>query len=183
MTEITFMCIRMPFRNKFYHLKILKIFLKTLLVLFLLLHFSGCDSKELKLVKETRFLMGTLFDITVSHHNVKKAKKAIEKAFAEIQRIELFTSKYISKSEIAKINQLAGKEAYKVSNELYALLQKSVYYSQLSNGAFDISVGVIQELWNFDDEKGKLPSSEIVLRYTQLVDCNNILREENNHVS
>jgi len=155
--------------------------LKTFLIVIFL--FSvGCDSQDVKLIKETRFLMGTLFDITVSHPDVEKAREAIDKAFDEIQRIERLTSNFSPKSEVTKINQNAGKQAYPVSKELYILLQKSIQYSQLANGTFDITIGAIQEFWKFEDEKGRIPAPKTIMNLLPLVDFRNVSLEENHQV-
>ncbi len=156
--------------------------LKTFLINLIFLFSVGCDSQDVKIIKETRFLMGTLFDITVSHPDVEQARKAIDKAFDEIQRIEGLTSNFSSKSEITKINQNAGKQAYPVSKELYILLQKSIQYSQHANGTFDLTIGAIQDLWKFEDEKGTVPAPETIIRLLPLVDFRNISLEENDQV-
>lgn len=156
------------------------------LIIFLLcwsgLFFFGCKSQEIKLIKETRFLMGTLFDITVSYPDEEKAKKAISKAFDEIQRIEESTSKFIQKSEVAQINQHAGGNAFVASSEVYELLRKSIHYSQLTEGTFDVTIGAIQDLWNFENEKEFIPSSENIARLLPLVDFKNVLLGNNYHV-
>ncbi len=126
--------------------------------------------------------MGTLFDLTVSNRDVEQARKAIDKAFDEIQRIEGFTSNFSSKSEVSKINQNTGKQAYPVSKELFTLLQKAIQYSELTNGTFDITIGTIQELWKFEDEKGTVPPQKTLTQLLPLVDYKNILLKENYQV-
>lgn len=157
--------------------------LKVFLFFWICVFFFGCNSEEVKLVKETRFLMGTLFDITVSHPDVEEAKKAIEKVFEEIRRIELLTSKFNLKSEVSQINQHADDNALAVSSEVYELLRKSIYYSQLTEGAFDVTVGPILDLWDFENEKNVIPSSENLSRQLLLVDFRNVLLGINNHVN
>jgi thiamine biosynthesis lipoprotein len=156
-------------------IKALKIFFVYLIFFFCV----GCGPQEVKLIKETRFLMGTLFDITVLHTDVDKARKGIDKAFDEIQRIEGFTSKYILKSEIARINQNAGKSTFTASSELYSLLRKSIQYSEFTEGAFDVTIGTVQNLWNFENEKGTAPSPQTLLPLLPLVNYKNILLEKN----
>ncbi len=156
--------------------------LKTFLIYLIFFFSVGCDSQNVKLIKETRFLMGTLFDITVSHPDVEQARTAIDKAFDEIQRIERLTSNFSSKSEITKINQNAGKQAYPVSSELYTLLQKSIRYSRLANGTFDVTIGAIRDLWKFENEIGTVPEPETIIRLLPLVDFRNISLEENEQV-
>lgn len=165
------------------HFKNFREILNVFLFFWISVFFLGCNSEEVKLVKETRFLMGTLFDVTVSHPNAKEAKIAIEKVFEEIQRIELLTSKFNLKSEVTKINQRAGDNAFAVGNEVYELIRKSIYYSQLTEGAFDITVGAIQDLWDFENEKNVIPSSESLSRLLPLVNFRNVLLGKDNHVN
>ena len=142
----------------------------------------GCNPNNVKLIKESRFYMGTLFDITVLHADARKAEKIIDKVFDEIKRIELMTSKFIPNSEVSKINQSSNENAYPISEEVYNLLKVSVHYSQITRGAFDITIGVIQDLWNFDNEEGQIPSSGTLLPLLSLVGFKNIALKENFHV-
>ncbi len=126
--------------------------------------------------------MGTLFDITVLHSDERKAKKTIDKVFDEIKRIELMTSKFIPNSEVSRINQNANGNDYPISEEVYNLLRASIHYSQITRGAFDITIGVSQDLWNFENEEGQIPSSETLLPLLSLIGFKNILLKENFHV-
>ncbi len=158
--------------------------LRNIVLAYWVLLFSyGCNSQEVKLVKETRFLMGTLFDITVSDPDPEKARKAIEEAFNEIHRIEHLASRYIQKSEVAIINRQAGKKSYPVDNEIYELLRKSIHYSQLTKGAFDVTIGAItHDLWKFENEQGMVPSQDSLFRSLRLVNFKNILLKDKYHV-
>jgi thiamine biosynthesis lipoprotein len=109
----------------------------------------GCQNKPV--YKETRVLMGTFVEVTSA------SPDACAIVFREIQRIEDSLSKYKGDSEISKLNR-SGK--LKVSPDTYYILKKSQEFWRLSDGAFDITVGPLLDVWGFTDKNYRLPSSE-----------------------
>ncbi len=98
-------------------------------------------------------MMGTFIEI------VSPDEKAAGIALGEIKRIEDLLSKYNKDSEISRLNS-AGE--LKVSRETYYIITRAKEFWLLSNGAFDITVGPLVELWGFKDKKYHLPlKSEI----------------------
>jgi hypothetical protein len=69
--------------------------------------------------------------------------------FDEIRRIEGLLSKYKADSEISKLNRLGR---LKVSPETFYIIKKAKEFWQLSNGAFDITVAPLMDLWGFTDK-------------------------------
>ena len=66
-------------------------------------------------------------------------------------------SDYKPDSELSKVNREAFANPVKVSPELFEILQKSVEFSRLSNGAFDITVGPLVDLWHKAGEANSMP--------------------------
>jgi len=94
--------------------------------------------------------MGTTFNIKVSdipenldNENLKKAIKAL------LKKINLSMSTYINDSEISLLNQSKSTQWQEVTPEFYKVLKAALSISELSNGAFDITVGPIVNLWGF----------------------------------
>ena len=87
-------------------------------------------------------VLGALSEISLWHSNAEFARLTILKARLEIERLEKIFSLYRSDSEIVRLNH-AGKLA-DASAELRSVVETSQKLSQLSVGAFDISV---QPLW------------------------------------
>ncbi len=110
---------------------------------------SGCQSRYL--YKDSRVMMGTFVEV------ISPDKEAPNIVFSEIKRIEGLLSKYKGDSEVAKLNTL-GK--LKVSPDTFYVLQKAKKIWQLSDGAFDITVGPLMDLWGFTDKKYYLPKNE-----------------------
>jgi thiamine biosynthesis lipoprotein len=119
--------------------------------------FSGCGG-EYTSIKESRIVMGTVVEITVAHPDGEHARAAMEAAFSEFERIDRLLSGYEEASEVTRINREGRLAEVEVGGELLRLLKKSLEISRLSDGAFDVTIGPVMKLWNFD-EGGTVPSS------------------------
>jgi thiamine biosynthesis lipoprotein len=137
-------------------------------VALLLVFVSGCGGKY-STYKESRIVMGTVVQITVAHSDEALARRAMEKAFGEFERLDRILSSYLSDSEVSLINGRAGLEDVRVSGELLSLLVQAVEASRETGGAFDVTVGPLVELWQFD-AGGKVPAPEDLETALGLVD-------------
>jgi len=130
----------------------------------------GCSRREVPLVRESA-AMDTYVSITVYDENLSAGtiNSAIDSAFADIRRIEGFASDYIDTSEIGRVNGLAGRDSLVISSELAALLRLSLAYSDSSGGAFDITVGPLEVLWNILAPHPRVPSPDSIRIIRELV--------------
>jgi len=136
---------------------------------FLLLTFTtGCGNNR-QVFSKTQLLMGTIAEIKVIDDNPERAKEVIKKCFDRIKEIEDKMSFQDPKSELSFLNQNAGKNI-KVSKDLFYVLEKSLNYSKLSDGAFDVTIGPLTELWGFDRNKRIIPSQDKIAQRVRLVD-------------
>ena len=60
-----------------------------------------------------------------------------------------YFSTYISNSEISRFNSSNDSFYFNISNQFYDLLIKSLHLNKLTNGAFDITVSPLVDLWGF----------------------------------
>ena len=125
---------------------------------------------------EERVMMGTQVIIKVIDPDQEKAKKAIEAAFQEIHRLELLMSNFIPSTPLSQINQQAGKSPVSVGPELFHIVERSVEFSKMSDGAFDISFASVGKLWNF--RQGVLPSPDAIKNQLPFVDYSQIKLDE-----
>jgi thiamine biosynthesis lipoprotein ApbE len=146
----------------------------------LLVAVQGCRRHEVPLVRETT-AMDTYVTITVYDDNLPAGNinTAIDSAFAEIRRIEGFASDYIDTSEIGRANSLAGKDSLMISSELAALLRRSFAYGDSSGGAFDVTVGPLEVLWNILAPHPRVPSPDSVRIIRDLVGYRNVVLQGN----
>ena len=104
-----------------------------------------------------REVMGTLARIVVVAKHQWQGKRCIEAGFEQLKRIDAMMSDYKNDSELSRVNREAFTNPVKVSPELFEILQKSVAFSRLSNGAFDITVGPLVDLWHKAGEANAVP--------------------------
>ncbi|GCC50282.1 FAD:protein FMN transferase [Chryseotalea sanaruensis] len=110
--------------------------------------------------KVTR-LMGNRFEISVVAEDEEQAMHVIEKAIAEIQRIEKLLTTFDAASQTNQINEQAGIKPVAVDREVFDLIERSLKISRLTQGAFDITYGSLDKrFWNFDTQMKSLPKPE-----------------------
>jgi thiamine biosynthesis lipoprotein len=121
---------------------------------------------------EYKTCMGSTFKLTLCNVKDNDSLKFIL-AWKEIDRIEKLISSWIDSSEISKINNMAGKAAVSVSEEVFKLLKLSQEIYFLTQGAFDLSIKPALKIWNW--KSGKVPSGEEVKLAKSLVGFNKIV--------
>ncbi|MEW7291240.1 FAD:protein FMN transferase [Aquimarina sp. 2304DJ70-9] len=126
--------------------------------LFIIVAISNSFSQQI--YKRTLTLMGSRFDITVVAKDQIVADTSIDIAITEIKRIEKLISSWDKESQTSLINNNAGIQPVKVDDELFALIQRAVGISKLTDGAFDISYASMDRIWQFDGSMIEMPSAE-----------------------
>ncbi len=143
-------------------LSILRFFIYALLTLCLLACGKHPDEKLLTFPGET---MGTTYSIKISNLNKDVDASQIQYDIDAILRnINHVMSTYEKDSELSLLNNNRTDQCIPVSDELFKVLKEAIRISELSDGAFDITVGPLVNLWGFGPEttSTKLPSDEII---------------------
>ncbi len=136
------------------------------------------DEPQNILVTEERAMMGTQVIIKALGNDREELNRAVNAAFEEVSRLEKIMSNFIPTSELSHINQQAGRAPVPVSRELFWVIQRSLFFSELSDGAFDISFASVGKLWNF--RAGILPTPEAVKAQLPFVNYRRIQLDEKN---
>lgn len=113
--------------------------------------------------------MATRFEFVLLGSDPVRLRAAGEEAIAEIDRIESQLSIYRPGSEIATINARAGFGSVPVSPEVFALLERAVQFSRLSDGAFDITIAPLVRCWGFMKGSGARPTDSQIAEARELV--------------
>ena len=118
--------------------------------------------------------MGTIFRIELYSADDATASKAADAAFARAEELEQIMSDYRQDSELMHLAREGVSAPFPVSNDLYDVLTKSIRISELSRGAFDVTVGPLVELWRKARTTGRLPDASDLTRAKGLVDYRNL---------
>jgi thiamine biosynthesis lipoprotein len=105
-----------------------------------------------------RPVMGTFAHIIAIAPSSHTANKSIEDAFQQLRIVETLMSYHRDDSELANINRNAFKAPVKVSSQTFEVIQKAIEFSKLSDGAFDITVGPLMDLWRSAAETNSVPT-------------------------
>ncbi|MEO0996783.1 MAG: FAD:protein FMN transferase [Pseudomonadota bacterium] len=98
-------------------------------------------------------LMGTRVRVGLHHDDAAAAEAAIDAALAEIDRIEQLMSTYIETSEISAANRDAASGPVVVGAELFELIRRSLEFSGLTGGAFDITYDSVGQHYDFRERR------------------------------
>ncbi|TAM42126.1 FAD:protein FMN transferase [bacterium] len=129
--------------------------------------------KPQKIYHDNRLLMGTFWEV------VSSDKRAGGIVFSEASRIEQLLSRYIESSEISRLNRLGR---LKVSPDTFYIIKRSKEFWQLTNGAFDITVGPLVDLWGFKNQQYSLPTQGQVKSVLKLIGEDKIILREKDSV-
>lgn len=125
-------------------------------------------------------VMGTFARIVVTAQNKKHAQQAISLAFDKINHIEDLMSDYDPDSQLSQVNREAFDRPIPVDAELFELLTASVEYSKLSDGAFDVTVGPVVQLWRKAKTDQAAPTPEALAAAKAAVGYQNLLLDAEN---
>ncbi|MCP4257203.1 MAG: FAD:protein FMN transferase, partial [Planctomycetes bacterium] len=124
------------------------------------LYFSDGSGKKVELDSGHRMVMGTFARVVVIAKDSDTAGKCIESAFTQINKVDDLMSDYKSDSEISIVNRDGFKKAVQLSQSTYEVLQRSIEFSELTDGSFDVTVGPLMELFRKAKHKQVLPTQD-----------------------
>jgi thiamine biosynthesis lipoprotein len=136
---------------------------RLLLALSLLPAHSACAHPPERPIKRFEFVelhMATPFSLKFYAEDDALAERAKSAAFAEIASIEAMMSDYKEDSELSRLGRSAGKGPQPVSEPLFTVLEAARRHSELSGGAFDVTVGPVVRLWRRARNEKKLPQGD-----------------------
>jgi len=107
---------------------------------------------------EQQSIMGTEVSVTLWHTDKKAGQAAVDMVMAEMRRIDATYSPYIETSALARLNAKAAQAPVDLSLEFSHLIERSLHYSKISGGAFDITFASIG--WYYDYREKKQPTPE-----------------------
>ncbi len=127
-----------------------------------------------------RLVMGTFARVIVVAQNSKVAQKAVEDAFAAIEKVDDLMSDFKDDSEIGIVNKEAFQRPVQVSDSTFEVIQRSIKFSKLTNGAFDITVGPLVALFRKEKETQIAPTNEEIEQAKSKVGYEKLILDEAN---
>ena len=149
--------------------------MKKVLLSLLIFSFFLCGCQKTTPLSSKEFCLDTIVQITLYDSS---SKNILNNCFDLCKKYELVFSSNNKKSELYQLNHSLHKlENQAISKELYQVIKQGLYYSELSNGAFDITIGSISSLWDF--KNNTIPQDNLIKEHLQDVSYKNIVLEKN----
>lgn len=149
--------------------------MKRLTVIIVLVFFVfGCADAQQKTLQKTELIMGTQVTVTVVAEHEAAGNGAIDAAMAEIRRLDEMMSLYKETSELTRVNLAAGKRPVVVSPEMIEVVEAAMRISDLTGGAFDVTIGPLVVLWQLRLKENRTPTDAEIATVSQRVGYKNI---------
>ena len=101
-------------------------------------------------IRRARPLLGTLVEVRASAGGARaELQAAIDATFAAVERVQRLMSFHDAASEVSALNREALLRPLRVDAQTWAVLAAAQRLSQLSEGAFDISIGASLQDWGY----------------------------------
>jgi thiamine biosynthesis lipoprotein len=103
----------------------------------------------------TGYTMGTSYQVKVAGVTIDDElnKRIGGQIDSSLKSVNAQMSTYDQHSEISLLNSNASTKPQAISPEFYAVLQSAINVSKESNGAFDVTVAPLVNLWGFGPKK------------------------------
>jgi thiamine biosynthesis lipoprotein len=151
---------------------------KTFLFLLFLTSLYACQSQERESVVLNGLTMGTSYSVKIVPNGVSTDKNEIYSHIETIlANINQSMSTYINDSELSRFNQSKSTDWQSLSSDLTLVIEHGNQVSLMTNGAFDITVGPLVNLWGFgpDPFNQEIPSESAIQTVIQHTAFNKLL--------
>lgn len=108
-------------------------------------------------------------------------RSALDTALDEADRIDRLMSHYKAESPLSQINRDASRRDVVVDPELFAFIERSIRYSEATDGAFDITVGPLMKVWGFFRGEGHLPGESQLAAARRVVGAGHVVLNQDRH--
>jgi len=123
-------------------------------------------------------IMGTRITVEVWAEDADKGNQAIDAVLDEMRHIDETMSTYKPTSEVSEVNAKAADGPMHISKELYDLLTSAKQYSEITDGAFDITYASVGYMYDF--RKHVRPDDTQIAKALPAINYRHVLLDPNN---
>lgn len=141
------------------------------------------SSKELKKYSESKILMGTIVNIDVCDdlNNEGDVNQAFIEVWKKFEDIAFRMSSFEEESEVGRLNN-SFFGSFEVSPDTYQIIKNSLQLTHLTDGAFDITVWPLIQLWKKSQKEGVMPVDQELSFVMEAIGPGKIAMLEDNRI-
>jgi thiamine biosynthesis lipoprotein len=122
--------------------------------------------------------LGTINYIKI--YGGREPERILQEAADRISQIESRMSAFLPDSDISRLRKNAGNGFVKISKETFRLIKTAVEFGELTDGAFDVTIRPLVELWGIGKKGNFIPSPEEIRQALRMVNYKDIELDEEN---
>ena len=132
-------------------------------------------------LRMARAAMATRFELILYGERESYLRAVGEEALEEISRVEAQLSYYRTDSDVTDLNLRGSQEIVPVDPRFFSLLLRAQELSIESEGAFDITVAPLMQVWGFVGGTGSMPQEGDVAAARAKVGMQNLVLDSENY--
>lgn len=147
----------------------------------LIIGMIGCTKEEpSEPITRTEVIMGTVVKVTLYDSD---KEEILDKVFERVKEIEDLVSINKGGTELDELNENAGIKPVKLSDTSFDIIEKALYYSEISEGGYDLTIGPLVKLWSIGLPEAKVPTKEEINETIKNIDYSKVeINEDTNEV-
>ena len=127
--------------------------------------------------QRSAFLLNTFVNITLYD---SQDEAILDHCVDMCQEYENRFSKTIEGSELYKLNHRSADETtFTVSDDMAAMISEGLHYSEVSHGAYDLTIEPLSSLWNFTSDEHVIPAEDDITAAAERVNWKNVKLDGN----
>jgi thiamine biosynthesis lipoprotein len=116
------------------------------------------SARSMQRIEASRMSMASLYSIVAYAERPDDARRTLERALDEVDRIDRLMSHYREDSPLSRVNREAARGPVPIDRELFDFISLALKYAAESDGAFDVTVGPLMKAWGFFRGEGRFPT-------------------------
>ncbi len=117
-------------------------------------------------MRRAQYLMGTVIEISVEFEpdasEIRDNDEVFAAAFSQFERIATMCNRFDPESELSSVNEKAANTPCRVSDELFALLERGLRYTMQTDSTFSILLQPLVDLWQGAANDDVLPGKHAI---------------------
>lgn len=146
-------------------------FSRIIAIFVVLMGLLSCADVPPKRISLSGATMGTTYSLVyLPDDKVSIEKHALQSQIdARLVAINQVASTYLDNSELSQLNRHIEADVVSLSDDLYFLLQESITLNDITEGALDVTIGPLVNLWGFgpDKQPAQIPTEEQIAEARQ----------------
>ncbi len=112
--------------------------------------------------------MATVYELYISEEDEGYARQGAQAAFAEVDRLELELSRFLSNSDISRLNTAEPGQVVDLGIDTFECMFRAKEIFEKTKGAFDISIGALYDCWLDENRSLRTPDEHEIEKAYEL---------------